>query len=156
MKLFQAPSFHQLPVLMMKRCPECNYPRSWNVADERHKLRRCGTRYTLQSVWHASRLGERTKQQLLERFVLGVPVYRQRFRTPASLKAAERFYHLARLLRVCGIPARGRRRFSGKGTVKVRNGDGVTTLNQTGRTGAPMEKRYRRFDSVYRYPCRRA
>jgi transposase len=80
----------------MKRCPECGYTRSWKLADERHKCRRCGKRYTQQSMWQASRLGERTKHRLLERFVLGVPVYRQRFRSAASLKSTERFYRLAR------------------------------------------------------------
>ena len=80
----------------MKRCPECHYTRSWKLGDGRHKCKRCGTRYTIRSAWEASRLAERTKRQLLERFVLGVPVYRQRFRTPASAKAAERFYRLAR------------------------------------------------------------
>jgi transposase len=48
------------------------------------------------SVWDASRLPTRVKRQLLERFVLGVPVYRQRYRPLASAPAAERFYRLAR------------------------------------------------------------
>ncbi len=80
----------------MERCPECRYTRGWKLGDGRHKCKRCGARYTIRSVWQASRLAERTKRQLLERFVLGVPVYRQRFRTPASTKAAERFYRPAR------------------------------------------------------------
>jgi transposase len=33
---------------------------------------------------------------LLELFVLGVPVYRQRFRAPASIRAIQRFYRLVR------------------------------------------------------------
>lgn len=44
----------------------------------------------------ASRLPTRTKNQLLERFVLGVPVYRQRHRPLASAPAVERLYRLAR------------------------------------------------------------
>jgi transposase len=37
-----------------------------------------------------------TKRRLLELFVLGVPVYRQRFRSPASRPAIERFYRIVR------------------------------------------------------------
>jgi transposase len=48
------------------------------------------------SAWSASRLSERSKKRLLEMFVLGVPVYRQRFRAVASAPAAERFYRLVR------------------------------------------------------------
>jgi transposase len=47
-------------------------------------------------VWDASRLETRVKRRLLELFVLGVPVYRQRFRAVASAPSAERFYRLAR------------------------------------------------------------
>ena len=43
-------------------------------------------------------MGEATKRRLLELFVLGVPVYRQRFRAPASAPTIERFY---RLIRAC-------------------------------------------------------
>ncbi|MCS3903120.1 transposase [Methylohalomonas lacus] len=80
----------------MKKCPQCFYTRSWKLADGRHKCRQCGHRYRVRTVWQASRLPERTKQLLLERFVLGVPVYRQRFLADASLAAVERFYRLAR------------------------------------------------------------
>jgi transposase len=41
-------------------------------------------------------LAEATKRRLLELFVLGVPVYRQRFRAPASAPTIERFYRLVR------------------------------------------------------------
>ena len=44
------------------------------------------------------RLPSAVKQELLELFVLGVPSYRQRFRSSASAAARERFY---RLLRAC-------------------------------------------------------
>jgi transposase len=41
-----------------------------------------------------------TKRRFLELFVLGVPVYRQRFRALASAPAIERFY---RLVRACCV-----------------------------------------------------
>lgn len=44
------------------------------------------------------RLSAAQKRQLIERFVLGVPVYRQRFRPICSAGTAEKFY---RLLRAC-------------------------------------------------------
>ncbi|CAD16751.1 hypothetical protein RSc3042 [Ralstonia pseudosolanacearum GMI1000] len=44
------------------------------------------------------RLSSREKTHLLELFVLGVPVYRQRFDTSVSTKSRERFY---RLIRAC-------------------------------------------------------
>ncbi|GAB4292246.1 MAG: IS1595 family transposase [Thiohalomonadaceae bacterium] len=47
-------------------------------------------------MWSASRLREATKHELLRRFVWGVPVYRQRFGSPASAPATERFYRLVR------------------------------------------------------------
>jgi transposase len=42
-----------------------------------------------------------TKRRLLELFVLGVPVYRQRFRAPASIRSVQRFYRLVRACCTC-------------------------------------------------------
>lgn len=50
------------------------------------------------TVWASVLLADVTKRRLLELFVLGVPVYRQRFRAPASAPTIERFY---RLIRAC-------------------------------------------------------
>jgi transposase len=47
-------------------------------------------------VWESSRLSEAEKKRLLELFVYGVPVYRQRFRARASAPAIERFYRIIR------------------------------------------------------------
>jgi len=60
-------------------------------------------RYTQATAWTASRLTDGTKCRLLELFVLGVPVYRQRFRALASAPAIERFY---RLVRACALMSR--------------------------------------------------
>lgn len=49
-------------------------------------------------MWNSVRLSSSTKHRLLELFVLGVPSYRQRFRSQASAAARERFN---RLLRAC-------------------------------------------------------
>jgi transposase len=80
----------------MKKCPECGYSRQYQLADGRHKCKRCGRRFRWRSVWSASRLSDATKHELLRRFVWGVPVYRQRFGAPASAPAVERFYRLVR------------------------------------------------------------
>jgi transposase len=81
----------------MAKCSKCGKSRHWKLADGRLKCRQCGHRFVMpHSVWAASRLSVRTKHQLLEWFVLGVPVYRQRFRGCASAPAAERFYRLLR------------------------------------------------------------
>jgi transposase len=47
-------------------------------------------------VWQSVRLPGRTKARLLDRFVLGVPVWRQRAAAPASAGSMERFYRLCR------------------------------------------------------------
>jgi len=47
-------------------------------------------------VWESIRLPTRTKARLLEMFVLGVPVFRQRFGASASAASLERFYRLCR------------------------------------------------------------
>ena len=82
----------------MKRCPSCEGARHYKLADGRFKCRVCGQRFSWTSVWDSVRLPAATKQRLLELFVLGVPSYRQRFRSDASAAARERFY---RLLRAC-------------------------------------------------------
>lgn len=74
----------------------CSHCWAWQLSDGRFKCRRCGHRYTFQTVWSACRLSDRTKQKLLEYFVLGVPVYRLRFRGPASRPASERFFRAIR------------------------------------------------------------
>lgn len=83
---------------MQRRCPECGHHWAYKLADGRFKCRGCGLRYTWHSAWSASRLSPAAKRRLLELFVLGVPVHRQRFRAVASLPASERFY---RLIRAC-------------------------------------------------------
>lgn len=80
----------------MARCPHCLFSRAYRLADGRRKCRRCGRRFRPASVWDSSRLSPKAKRLLLERFVLGVPVYRQRFRAVASAPTAERFYRLIR------------------------------------------------------------
>ncbi len=80
----------------MAKCTRCGKSRHWKLGDGRLKCRQCGQRFSPRSVWAASRLSVRTKHQLLEWFVLGVPVYRQRFRGRASAPATERFYRLIR------------------------------------------------------------
>jgi transposase len=80
----------------MAKCPECLFSRAYLLSDGRRKCRRCGRRFRLVSAWDASRLETRVKRRLLELFVLGVPVYRQRFRAVASAPSTERFYRLSR------------------------------------------------------------
>lgn len=82
----------------MATCRKCGKSRPWKLADGRLKCRHCGHRFSPRSVWASNRLSERTKHQLLEWFVLGVPVYRQRFRKRASAAASERFYRQARAI----------------------------------------------------------
>lgn len=82
----------------MKKCPVCGTARPYELADGRHKCRCCGKRFSWTSAWDSSRLRAPSKHRLLDWFVLGVPVYRQRFRSVASAPTRERFY---RLLRAC-------------------------------------------------------
>lgn len=96
---------------MTRHCPDCHYTRAHRLGDGRWKCRRCGTRYTVVSAWDASRLPAATKRRLLELFVLGVPVYRQRFRTAVSRPAAERFYRIVRAC--CALVEELREPFSG-------------------------------------------
>jgi len=84
----------------MKRCPACGGSRHYGLSDGRLKCRACGKRFTWTSVWDSVRLPGASKQRLLELFVLGVPSYRQRFRSDTTAATRERFYRLgARLLR---------------------------------------------------------
>ncbi len=70
---------------------------AWQLADSRLKCRRCGRRYSwTTTAWEGVRVSASPKRQLLELFVLGVPVYRQRFRAVASAPTAERFYRIVR------------------------------------------------------------
>ena len=82
----------------MKEWPDCNFTRAYELADGRRKCKRCGQRYRWQSVWSVSRLSDSAKHELLQRFVWGVPVYRQRFNGLACAPATERFH---RLIRAC-------------------------------------------------------
>ncbi len=80
----------------MAKCPKCGKYRAWRLSDGRIKCPHCGARSRWRSIWALSRLSDSDKNQLLERFVLGVPVYRQRYRIRVSAPAAERFYRLIR------------------------------------------------------------
>ena len=82
---------------MRNRCPKCNFGRAYTLGDGRRKCRSCGYKFSVKtSVWNHFRIPSKTKRQLLEYFVLGVPVYRARFRITCSLKTAERFYRAIR------------------------------------------------------------
>ena len=82
----------------MRRCPGCSHVRAWRLSDGRLKCRRCGRRYSRTTAWDGVRVSAAARRRLLELFVLGVPVYRQRFRAVASAPTAERFY---RIMRAC-------------------------------------------------------
>lgn len=82
----------------MSKCPSCGFGRSWRLGDGRRKCRSCGSRFRDRTAWQSSRLSERVKRELVQRFAWGVPIYRQRFAQVASRPATERFY---RLLRAC-------------------------------------------------------
>ena len=88
----------------MARCPVCSNGWSWQLSDGRRKCRKCGTRYTVRSLWASSRLSDATKRKLVELFVLGVPGNRMRFRKIASAEAIERFF---RQIRTCCALAEG-------------------------------------------------
>lgn len=83
----------------MKRvCPVCGHHWTWQLGDGRLKCRHCQRRFRLKSVWDSCRLSEADKRSLLEKFVLGVPAYRYRFRGPASLPTMERFFRKIRVV----------------------------------------------------------
>ena len=77
-------------------CPRCQIMPAWKLGDGRFKCHSCGTRYKWRSVWDSIRLPDATKDRLLNAFVHGVPVYRQRFDDGACSDSRERFYRLAR------------------------------------------------------------
>lgn len=80
----------------MKRCAKCGSGRSYRLGDGRLKCRACGHRYSWTSVWDSVRLSAALKHRLLELFVLGVPSYRQRFRSTTTAASRERFNRLVR------------------------------------------------------------
>jgi transposase len=83
----------------MRKCSVCGRARFWALADGRHKCKSCGHRQRdVLSAWESLWLSDAQKHQLIERFVLGVPVYRQRFRPVCGANTAEKVY---RLLRAC-------------------------------------------------------
>lgn len=81
---------------MRRSCPKCGHHWSWSLSDGRFACRSCQHKYRWCSVWDSGRLSEATKCQLLEYFVLGVPAYRARFRSPVSRPTTERFFRLIR------------------------------------------------------------
>lgn len=81
----------------MSRCPDCGFGWCWRRADGRLKCRRCGRPWREKTLWDASWLDGRVKTELIQRFVWGVPVYRQRFSLAAGRPATERFYPLIRM-----------------------------------------------------------
>jgi len=81
---------------MKRSCPKCHHHWAWRLKDGRFKCRKCSQRYTFKSLWDSCRLTERAKRKLLECFVFGVPVYRLRFRGPASPPSTKRFFRLIR------------------------------------------------------------
>lgn len=81
---------------MKKSCPVCGHVWAWHLNDGRLKCRSCQCRYRIKSIWESFRLSEKAKRALLEKFVLGVPAYRYRFLSPASLPTVERFFRYLR------------------------------------------------------------
>jgi len=81
-----------------KQCPICRHHWFWQLGDGRFKCRHCGHRYTFHSAWNIYRLPQRVKIKLLDYFVLGVPVYRLRFKRLASYRTIEKFF---RTIRYC-------------------------------------------------------
>lgn len=78
---------------MKNRCPECGFGRSHRLADGRRQCRSCRHKFSPKvSVWQHYRIPEKEKRKLLEYFVLGVPVYRARFRINCSQDTAQRFF----------------------------------------------------------------
>ncbi len=83
----------------MRKCTACGRARFWALADGRYNCRSCGRRQRdALAAWDSLWLSDAQKRQLIERFVLGVPVYRQRFRSVCGANTAEKMY---RLLRAC-------------------------------------------------------
>lgn len=82
---------------MKRHYPICRYTWASKLNDGRLKCRRCGHRYTFQTIWNVCRLPERTKLKLLDYFVLGVPAYRLRFKQIAHFSTIERLFRLIRI-----------------------------------------------------------
>jgi transposase len=95
----------------MRHCPVCKHVRAWRLGDGRLKCRRCGRRYVWTTAWAGVRISAASKRRLLELFVLGVPVYRQRFRSEVSAPTAERFYRIVRAC--CAMAEELREPFAG-------------------------------------------
>ena len=95
----------------MAKCKICGKYRAQTQSDGRYYCPNCGARYRRGQIWDKSRLSTRVKNRLLEMFVLGVPVYRQRHRASASAPAAERFYRLIRA--TCALQEGLRQPFAG-------------------------------------------
>ena len=78
---------------MKNRCPKCDFGRTWQLADGRLWCRSCRHAFIpFTSILERYRLTKREKRKLLEYFVLGVPVYRARFRIGCTRTTAERFF----------------------------------------------------------------
>lgn len=95
----------------MKSCPACGKKRHYRLNDGRYKCRACGERFSWTSVWDSVRLPTPTKHRLLDLFALGVPSYRQRFRSATSAASRERFYRLVRAC--CALTEQLREPFEG-------------------------------------------
>lgn len=83
---------------MNRQCPRCDHHWAWKLKDGRFKCRKCRFRYTFKSFWDSFRISESQKRKLLEYFVLGVPVYRLRFRTKVSDETIKKFFRAIRKL----------------------------------------------------------
>jgi transposase len=88
----------------MKPCPRCQSIQTWTLGDGRFKCRACNARYSWRSVWDSVRLQDAAKQHLVEAFVQGISVYRQRHDHGACDDSRERFYRLMRA--VCAFHTR--------------------------------------------------
>lgn len=83
---------------MKRQCPRCAHHWAWKLKDGRYKCRKCGYRYIFKSIWNSFRISEKNKRKLLEYFVLGVPVYRLRFRSKVSDETVKKFFRVIRKL----------------------------------------------------------
>ncbi len=77
-------------------CPRCDGSGAWRLADGRYRCKSCRSRFSNASIWRSFRIADSRKALLLERFVFGTPIRRQRFRPAASAPTAERFYRAIR------------------------------------------------------------
>ena len=160
---------------MSTQCPKCNYHWSWKLTDGRRKCRSCGHRYTPQNAWGACRLSEKAKRDLLDYFVLGVPVYRLRFKQFGNRKTIERFFRIIRAVlflaekyqpmlegiiecdeAVFGGKRKGKRGWGAKGKILVfgmmkRNGKvkAVPISSRETETLVPLIQRHTKAGSLY-------